>query len=85
MPDKKEWIYDVASRDNLQLLILEQRHSLLDLVNQLDEYDKNEELCETDDSDYLDFEDGQESDYSEKRVRKGILKYGVYLHRNNLH
>ena len=85
MPDKKEWLYDVASRDNLQLLILEQRHSLLDLVNQLDEYDKNEELCETDDSDYLDFEDGQESDYSEKRVRKGILKYGVYLHRNNLH
>ena len=84
MPDKKEWLYDVASRDNLQLLILEQRHSLLDLVNQLDEYDKNE-LCETDDSDYLDFEDGQESDYSEKRVRKGILKYGVYLHRNNLH
>ena len=75
----------MASRDNLQLLILEQRHSLLDLVNQLDEYDKNEELCETDDSDYLDFEDGQESDYSEKRVRKGILKYGVYLHRNNLH
>ena len=52
------------------------------MVNRLDEYDKVEELCETDDSDYIDTGDEQENDYKEKRVTTGILKYWIYLHRN---